>query len=425
LNYRYVLFDLDGTLTQSEEGIVKSVAYALEKLGHAVPPLDELKKYIGPPLVDSFMQYEGMDYEKANLALATYRERFSTIGWKENMVYPGMEEVLWQLKKAGAYVAVASSKPLLFVENILEYFGIRPYFDKVCAVSMDESASLTKCQLIRAALPEDADYSRACMVGDRKYDVQGAREAGVCAIGALYGYGSREELEQAGADVICESVAELRRALLGDIPMRPGKFITFEGIDGSGKSTQHRMAQEYLSRRGYYVITTREPGGCKTAERIREILLDVGSAGMSPECEMLLFAAARAEHMRQVVIPALEEGKIVLCDRFLDSSIAYQAYGRELGEQIVRQINEPAVKGSMPDRTYLFNADTRRAHERVLAGAAPDRIESEKEDFVGRVYRGFQVVAQAEPDRVCVVDANNTIDAVFEAVKKDLDALLK
>ena len=193
-------------------------------------------------------------------------------------------------------------------------------------------------------------------------------------------------------------------------------MISFEGTDGCGKSTQMKKLAEYLKRRGYEVVSTREPGGCPISERIREVILSLDSKGMTAECEALLYAAARVEHVRSVILPALKSGKIVLCDRFLDSSIAYQAYGRELGEDFIRQINKAATDLIMPDRTLMFDIERETAKARMAQGAPLDRLELEKEDFFTRVSRAYDRIAQAEPQRIVRIDSGRSIEEVFEDV---------
>ena len=147
-------------------------------------------------------------------------------------------------------------------------------------------------------------------------------------------------------------------------------------------------------------MLTREPGGCPISERIREVILSLDSKGMSAECEALLYAASRVEHVREVIEPALKCGKIVICDRFLDSSIAYQAYGRELGEDFIRQINAPATRRALPDLTLLLEVDRAESRRRMAQGAPLDRLEIEQEDFFARVQAGYDALAQARADRV-------------------------
>lgn len=413
---------MDGTLNESAEGITKSAAYACEKMGMAVPPQHMLEKFVGPPLLASFMEYAGMTEEEAHRAIELYRERFSVVGWKENSVYPGMAPLLKALKANGVYLGIASAKPEIFVKRTAEYFGIDKYFDALIGTTL-ENTSADKCELLRAALPKDIDLSHVAMVGDREFDMQAARKLGVTGIGVLYGYGDREELENSGADILVETVSDLYDVLLPDVQREEGLFISFEGADGCGKSTQMKLLEKYLLDRGYEVVVSREPGGCPISERIRELVLDVECKGMSAECEALLFAASRAEHVRSVILPALKSGKIMLCDRFLDSSIAYQARGRELGDDFIRLINKPAGE-ARPNRTLLFVGQREKISQRLRANANLDRMEIEKDSFVRRVYEAYDEIHSAEPDRVHIIDSNGTIEEIFEAVKKDIDELL-
>ena len=423
MKYNTILFDLDGTLTESAEGITKSVAYACEKMGFAVPPQHILDKFVGPPLTACFMKYAGMTEEEADRAVVCYRERFSTIGWKENRLYPGIAPLLKALKENGVYLGIASAKPEEFVKRIAEYFGFAKYFDKIIGATFQNKSS-DKCALLKSALPENVDLSTAAMVGDREFDMAAAKVLGVKAIGVLYGYGDREELENSGADVLVEDVDGLYKTLLPGIEKKDGLFITFEGADGCGKSTQLKLLVKYLTERGYEVVVSREPGGCPISERIRSLVLDIECKGMSDECEALLFAASRAEHVRDVILPAVKSGKIMICDRFLDSSIAYQARGRELGDDFIRLINKPAsvIK---PDRTLLFVGQQEKISERLRANNdSLDRIEVEKDSFVRRVYDAYDEIHRAEPERVHIIDSNGTIEEIFEAVLKDIADLI-
>ena len=423
MKYNKILFDLDGTLTESAEGITKSVAYACEKMGFKVPPQHILDKFVGPPLIATFMEYVGMTEEEAVHAVEVYRERFSTIGWKENRLYPGIAPLLKALKENGVYLGIASAKPELFVKRIAEHFGFAKYFDKIIG-STFETKSSDKCALLRSALPENTDLADVAMVGDRKFDMEAAKKLGCAAIGTIYGYGGREELEASGADVLVETVDELYNVLLPGIEKKEGLFITFEGADGCGKSTQMKLLVAYLTERGYEVVVSREPGGCPISERIRDIVLDINCKGMSDECEALLFAASRAEHVRDVIVPAVKNGKIMLCDRFLDSSIAYQARGRELGDDFIRLINKPASI-IQPDRTLLFVGQQEKISKRLRANNdSLDRIEVEKDSFVRRVYDAYEEIHRAEPERVHIIDSNGTIEEIFEAVLKDIEDLI-
>ena len=184
-----------------------------------------------------------------------------------------------------------------------------------------------------------------------------------------------------------------------------GLFITFEGADGCGKSTQLRLLAEFSEQRGVDVVRTREPGGCPVAEKIRDIVLGVGNE-MDAVTEAMLYAAARAAHVRAVIKPALEAGRVVLCDRFVHSSLAYQGYGRELGVELVWQINAPAVDACMPDATVFINITPEKAFERMNESKVHDRLESEDIAFHQRVYDGFTELSKGHD--IISVDARGT-----------------
>ena len=213
--YRYLLFDLDGTLTDPAEGITKCVAYALEHFGITAEP-ETLTSFIGPPLLDQFMSYAGFDRETAITAIEKYRERFRVIGIFENRVLDGIPELLRDLRAAGKTLAVATSKPEAFSVRILERFGLAQYFHHIGGASFDTSRS-TKSAVVAYSLGlcGNPDPETVVMVGDRKHDVEGAINNGLQSIGVLYGYGDRPELEDEGATVIAESVEQLRNILLG------------------------------------------------------------------------------------------------------------------------------------------------------------------------------------------------------------------
>lgn len=216
--YNYILFDLDGTLTDPKLGITSCVQYALDKFGINEPDRDKLEPFIGPPLADSFREFYGFDDEKAQQAIAYYRERFSTIGLFENEIYPGIPQMLEELQKAGKHLAVASSKPTVFVTQILEHFGILTYFEVIVGSELDgtrakkeEVVDEARRQLLRGdAAKEQRDIA---MVGDRKFDIEGAKAYHIASIGVTYGYAADGELEEAGADVIVGTVEELGRVL--------------------------------------------------------------------------------------------------------------------------------------------------------------------------------------------------------------------
>lgn len=415
MRYDWILFDLDGTLTLSEEGIIRSASYAMEQMGVPVPSYEEMKRFIGPPLKYSFMTYGGMDDAQAELAVEKYRERYREKGWAENSVYPGIPALLKALKRAGVKLGVATGKPQIFTDQILDLFGLRPYFDTVCGISISDH-SADKKKLISAALP--AGCTRACMVGDRKFDIEAARALGLDAVGVLYGYGSREELAQAGATAIVETPDELAQLLLEETGLERGLFVSFEGSDGCGKTTQMKILAQWLKTCGWRVKETREPGGGPISEAIRALVLDPAQKGMTDVCEAYLFAASRAQHVRDTIRPALQRGEIVLCDRFLDSSVAFQGAGRALGTDVVMEINRHAVDGTVPDLTFFLDIDPHTAMQRRLSATAPDRIEQEQQDFVGRVYAAFDGIASAEPERVVRIAATGSIEEIRGAIAR-------
>ena len=422
MRYDCYLFDFDGTLAETGEGIRRSVAFALEQMGLPVPEKAVLDRFIGPPLHDAFMEYCGLDDDGAERAIALYRQRYVDIGLYESRVYPGIAPLLKALRERGAYTAIASAKPQFMLERLTAHFGIDRWLNAVVGVGMGRH-SADKRDLLLRALPEGVTPDRACMAGDRQFDIEAAKALGMCAVGADYGYSLPGELAGAGANAVFDSVAEMRDWMLEGARPR-GMFITLEGSDGTGKSTQIALLKQYLERRGYEIVLSREPGGCPISERIREVILSLDSRGMSAECEALLYAASRVEHVREVIEPALNCGKIVICDRFLDSSLAYQAYGRELGEDFIRQINGPAVCRVFPDLTLLLELDRADARRRMEKGAPLDRLEIEREDFFARVQAGYEALAAAEPERIARIDASRPIEAVFESVRSAVDARL-
>lgn len=212
--HKYIFFDLDGTLTDSKEGIVNSICYALERYNIKVEERSMLYSFLGPPLKDSFMKYFGFEPEKANEAVDVYREYFSGKGLFENKVYEGIKELLEELKAGGRTLAVATSKPELFTNRILEHFNLREYFDFVAGATMDENRT-KKGDIIKYALESMNihDKSQVIMVGDRHHDIDGAYENSLESIGVLYGYGSLQELENAKATYIVETVSQLKELL--------------------------------------------------------------------------------------------------------------------------------------------------------------------------------------------------------------------
>lgn len=216
--YDYILFDLDGTLTDPKEGITKSVQYALKAFGIDEPDLDKLEPFIGPPLKTSFMEFYGFDEEKAEEAVAKYRENFKDVGIFQNRVYKGIPRMLRKLKSKGKRLAVSSSKPQIFVERILEHFRLRKYFDVVVGSELD-GRRVEKEEVVEEALRQllgDNKYGHeeVVMVGDRKFDVEGGIAHDITTMAVAYGYGSMKELKEAKAEYIVRSVQELRETLL-------------------------------------------------------------------------------------------------------------------------------------------------------------------------------------------------------------------
>lgn len=387
MRYTTILFDLDGTLTRSEEGITRSALYACERMGFGGHTREEFKAFIGPPLFSSFKDIVGMTDEQAAQAVVYYRERFSSVGWAENEVYPGIPALLRSLKKNGARMAIATAKPQEFAVRIAERFGLAPYLDAVVGTTL-ETREASKAEIVAKAAKQLG--GTPVMVGDRRYDVEGAREAGVDCVGVTFGYGSCEELKQAGTAHIAESARELGDILLGDAPRARGVFLSMEGVDGCGKTTQRETLVRHLEQNGWEVVVTREPGGDALAEKIRALLLDPENRAMCPETEAYLYAAGRAQNVRAVVRPALERGALVVADRFVDSSVAYQGGGRGLGEERVAALNALAVDGTLPDITVYLRMPPAEALSRRLRASQPDRLEREKADFFERAHAAYE-----------------------------------
>jgi phosphoglycolate phosphatase len=207
---KYILLDLDGTITDPKIGITKSVQYALKSKGIHIEDLDSLCRHIGPPLKTSFMEFYGFSEREAEELVEKYREYFKDTGIYENEVFEGMDELLKKLRAAGKKLITATSKPEVFAKRILEYFHLDQYFDDICGATLD-SSRISKEDVIRYALEKNGiwDLSEVIMVGDREHDIIGARKVGIASLGVLFGYGSRQELEQAGATRLALTVAEV------------------------------------------------------------------------------------------------------------------------------------------------------------------------------------------------------------------------
>jgi dTMP kinase len=204
-----------------------------------------------------------------------------------------------------------------------------------------------------------------------------------------------------------------------------GFFITFEGIDGSGKTTQINLLDKYLKDRGFGVVLTREPGGTALGDEIREILLNPQNTGMSSRAETLLFEASRAQLVEEVIKPSLEKGKIVICDRFFDSTIAYQGAARGLGVKEILDLSLWATSGLVPDLTFLITINVEICESRMKTQLKkPDRIENEKNEFKEKISRGYLDVAKIFKERFVIIDGRMEIESVFSIIKNKVDVLL-
>ncbi len=207
-------------------------------------------------------------------------------------------------------------------------------------------------------------------------------------------------------------------------------FITFEGVEGSGKTSQIQRLKKYLLQKGIPCKITREPGGCPISEKVRKILLNPGHREMVPMSELLLYEAARAQHVKDVIKPFLKKGGVVLCDRFNDATIAYQGYGRKMDLALVKRLNHISSQGIKPDVTFLLDCPSdvglKRAlqRNRMLKQEKEERFEKEKLPFHQRVRKGYLAIAKKEPSRVRVIDTREGEDKVFEKIRKIVDNLL-
>lgn len=415
--YDAVVFDLDGTLFDAEEGIVSSVVKAMKEMGLEIPQGAQLRQVVGPPLRYSFHDLLNVPSERLDEAADRYAHIFRSEGMYRYSVYPGIRTMLRVLKENGIYVALASSKPRDLCEHILRHYGLRHFFDRVIGET-DSHAKLGKPEMIRRALPEH--YWRAAMVGDRLYDMEGAKAAGVDGVGAVYGCGSVEELQNAGATLLVSDADELRELLCPGAAVPRGFFLSMEGLDGCGKTTQANLLEQSLRQLGFDLVRTREPGGCPISEKIRQIILDTENAEMCGTCEALLYAASRAQHVHQVIRPAVEAGKVVLSDRFVDSSVAYQGGGREMGVEMIRQINEPAVDGMLPDATVYLAIDHDTAMKRRLSASRPDRLELESSAFHGRVQAAYEELIERDRRRFIVVSGDQPVEEIARQVLRQV-----
>jgi dTMP kinase len=206
--------------------------------------------------------------------------------------------------------------------------------------------------------------------------------------------------------------------------MKKGMFITVEGTDGSGKSTQIEMMKKYISSKGIDVVLTREPGGTTISEKIRSIILDPENIKMADMTELLLYAASRAQLVDEIIRPAIEKGKTVIADRFIDSSYVYQGFGRGMDLKIIETVNKTAVDGILPNLTLFFDISPEVALRRRTELSDPDRIEKEEMDFHMRVYNGYIKLASDNPQRIVTIDSNRDVEAIAADVRKIVDSVI-
>lgn len=204
-----------------------------------------------------------------------------------------------------------------------------------------------------------------------------------------------------------------------------GLFITMEGTDGAGKTTQIELLSNYLKERGFEVITTREPGGNPISEKIRNIIIDKDNYEMTDMTEALLYAASRAQLVEQIILPALKDGKIVICDRFVDSSLVYQGIARNIGVKTIYSINKNATFGLIPDITFLLRLSPEEGIRRKKKQDELDRIESEKDYFHRMVYKGYKQIAQKNKNRINIIDASKDINSIHDDIKEFVNRFLR
>ena len=204
-----------------------------------------------------------------------------------------------------------------------------------------------------------------------------------------------------------------------------GQFITIEGTEGVGKTTQNEAIQTWMNNKGIDYIVTREPGGTQIGEKIRALLLDKANKAMGSDAELLLMFAARSEHVEKKIQPALAKGQWVLCDRFVDSSFAYQGFGRGLGVERIKQLEQWTLGSLKPNKTFLLKMDVAQGLQRAAARAELDRFEEEKLDFYNKVEQGYLYRAEHDPDRFSIINASQTIEKVTQDIESELETLYR
>jgi len=208
--------------------------------------------------------------------------------------------------------------------------------------------------------------------------------------------------------------------------MKKGLFITFEGLDGAGKTTQIKLLYDYLKQEGFDVVVTIEPGGTVIGQKIRKILLDKKNAGISHKAETLLFLASRAELVSKLITPALNEGKIVICDRFFDSTVVYQGIARDLGKKRILDMSLWSTGGIVPDITFLLSIKAGRGKKRMdKASKKRDRIELEENNFREKIFKGYLNIANENKDRFVIIDGEGNIEEIFKEIKSRVKRYLR
>lgn len=325
----------------------------------------------------------------------------------------------------GAFCGLAwVSGYTLLQENVVDEFRGRTFASLTTLARMTLFLSLllfpTLAQIYQSVMQaavSGADF----YVGGQRFDLSGTRlalgTAGVVVVAAAFNTRRLLKRYRLSRPVPLTLVPKLKR------PPATGLFIAFEGVEGAGKGTQIGKAEGYLRERGLEVLVTREPGGTPAGERIRELLLDRATGKLDPRAEALLFAAARAQTVASVIRPGLAEGRVVICDRYIDSSLAYQGWARGLGEPDVLSLNVWATQGLFPDLVILLHVEPELGLAR--SEEPPDRMEAEGEAFLAKVADAYLKIAEEHPERFVVVRADRTPDEVFEGVREALDKALR
>lgn len=412
MHYDTIIFDLDGTLSDSKKGIFESLRYALNKINQPIPDDSTLDLFLGPPLVYSFSTFSKLRDEKLEFAIKHYKESYENEHWSNNYLYKGMFELIINLHKNGYKLAIATGKPQKEAEKIIKFFKLDKYFDIILGFQHNEKL-FNKSDLIKKIIQPN---EKAIMIGDRKYDIEAAIASNVDSALVLYGYCPQDEIESLNPTYRIAEIDDFYK--LFNIPktMLSGFFISLEGNDGTGKTTQSKLLFERLKKLGLDCIATREPGGCPISEKIRKLLLDNENANMHKITEALLFAAARAQHVHEVIKPNLEQNKIVISERFVDSSLAYQGGGHGLGEEFVLEINKPAIDNCLPNITVFLKVDYKTGLDRREKETGKDRIEVYADDFHSKTQRSFEKLEKLYSNRYYPIICDTSVEEIHERV---------